>query len=74
MRRRFSVSRNEWELARRCAATEGEEFVIVRVQGIATTPEVAAVLVDPAGQAEEGRLRLVPKDGWWVDMPIRQND
>ncbi|MDP2314352.1 MAG: DUF3883 domain-containing protein [Pseudomonadota bacterium] len=68
MKERFSVSRNEWNLAVECHGSTTRMFVIVRVEGIATVPAVAAVIADPVQFVEEGGLLLSPKDGWWVDL------
>ncbi|MFZ5480599.1 MAG: sacsin N-terminal ATP-binding-like domain-containing protein [Myxococcota bacterium] len=66
-RSRFTLSNNEWKLAQQCHGSANRRFVILRVAGIADSPEVAAVIVDPVRAVQAGELMLTPKDGWWVD-------
>lgn len=69
-RSRFTLSNNEWKLALQCHDSVGRRFIIVRVAGIADSPTVAAVIVDPVRAVRSGELVLTPKDGWWVDHEL----
>lgn len=60
----FPMSKNEWRVAGAAHVSEGDVYLIVRVENVATAPRIADVLIDPFRMCGRGEIELAEKDLW----------